>query len=161
MPNKGVNKKINEVILWLFFFMYISFIIIFNKEIYKGIINENDISNNYWFSISLYILGYLGFALISFKLNYEFIGSIFFIVGSIFLLNATILHGSLEEFKESKINLITNKKLNMFWGSVFSLLGSISFCYSAYANSFLFTQIGFVLFIISRSYFILDNYHKL
>lgn len=161
VPNKGIYKKINEIILWLFFYMYISFLVLFNKDIYKGIVTKNAISNNYWLSILLYIFGYLGFALISFKLNYEFIGSIFFIVGSLVLLHSTILHGSLEEFKEVNTKIITNKKLNMFWGSVFALLGSISFCYSIYAKSFLFTQIGFVLFIISRIYFVLESYHQL
>ena len=161
VPNKGVYKEINETILWLFFYMYISFIVLFNKDIYNGIVNNNAISNNYWLSILLYIVGYLCFALITFNLNYTLIGSVFFIVGSVVLLKSTLLQGSLGEFKEVNHNLITNKKLNIFWGSVFALLGSIAFCYSVYAKSVLFTQLGFVLFIISRIYFILESYHQL
>ena len=147
IPN---NYKLNFLISWSFVLIYLSLILIFSKDIYKGIKNRDIANNIYWIGIIIYLIGYILFA-INYK-KYLLSGNILFIIGSLCIIYP-IFNIDLEKYKKIN-NIFTNKLLYKFWGGVYFLIGTICILYSVYKSSHLFSKLGMVFYIIGRIYFL-------
>lgn len=157
MPSNGIYKSINYYIVIWFIILHFSFLVLYIKEIYKGIKSRNYVSINYWLHIFIYLLGYIFLLLNNYNNYYGIICSILFIIGTLALLYSSILNGDLYYLKNTNTNILKNEKLYIFWGSIYSLIGSIVFSYSISNDSPLAYKFVMICFVIARIYLLAES----